>query len=102
MIITQENIIKQLSEKENINTATIRRLFKGAENIIFEYLSTTSPSEDIIVKFITGVNFERKYIETKNYSKGMFQNINCPEHVKIKANLSKYYIRQVNKKLFTT
>ena len=39
-------------------------------------------------------------MKKKKYSKGMFQNIDCPEHVNVKACLSKYYNGQVNQCLF--
>ena len=100
MIITQDKLIKQISEKENINAATIRQIMKSTENIIFECFTSTKPSETIVIKLLNGISIERKYIQQKNYSKGMFQNISCPEHINIKANASKYYAGQINQKLF--
>ena len=100
MNITQDALIKQIADKENINVATVRKLFKSAEDIVFDYLSSTAPSEEINIKLLNGINIKRKYIEEKKYSKGMFQNIDCPEHVNIKISLSKYYNGQVNQKLF--
>lgn len=100
MIITQENLIKQIADKEDINVATVRTIFKSAENIIFDYLSSITPSEEINIKLLNGINIKRKYIKKKKYSKGMFQNIECPDHVNVKACLSKYYNGQVNQYLF--
>jgi hypothetical protein len=98
--ITQDTLIKQIAEKENMNVATIRRLFQSTEDIIFHYLSSTDPSEELTIKLWNGIHIKRKYIKMKKYSKGMFQNIDCPEHVNTKAHLSKYYNRQINQKLF--
>lgn len=100
MIITQDTLIKQIADKEDIDVATVRQIFKSAENIIFDYLSSITPSEEVNIKLFNGFIIKRKYIKKKNYSKGMFQNIDCPEHVSIKACLSKYYNGQVNSKLF--
>ena len=100
MNITQDILIKQIADRERINEATVRRLFKSAEDIVFDCLSSTTPSEEINIKLLNGINIKRKYIEKKNYSKGMFQNIDCPEHVTVKISLSKYYNGQVNQKLF--
>ncbi len=100
MNITQDALIKQIADREKINAATVRRLFKSAEDIVFDCLSTTAPSEEVTIKLLSGINIKRKYIEKKHYSKGMFQNIDCPEHVTIKISLSKYYNGQVNQKLF--
>lgn len=100
MNITQDALMKQIADKENMNIATVRKLFKSAEDIVFDYLSSTVPSEEVNIKLLNGINIKRKYIEKKKYSKGMFQNITCPEHVNIKISLSKYYNGQVNQKLF--
>lgn len=100
MIITQETLIKQIADKEDVSVATVREIFKSAENIIFDHLSSTTPSENIIIKILNGISLERKFIPKKNYSKGMFQNIDCLEHVNVKANSSTYYSKKVNDELF--
>lgn len=100
MIITQESLFRQIADKENLDVATVRKVFKSAEDIIFDHLSSTAPSEDIIVKLFKGISLERKYIKKKKYSKGMFQNVNSGEHIRVKANSSKYYSKKVNDKLF--
>lgn len=48
MIVTQENLVKQIAEKENMNTATVHNVFKSAENIIFACLSSTTPLENTV------------------------------------------------------
>lgn len=92
--------MKQIADKEDINVATVRKLFKSAEDIIFDYLSSITPSEELTIKLFNGISIKRKYIKKRIYSKGMFKNINCPEHVNIKGYLSKYYNDQVNQSLF--
>lgn len=101
LIITQDTLIKQIADKEDINVATVRNIFKSAEDIIFDYLSSTTPSENMIVKILNGISLERKYIPKKKYSKGMFQNLDCPEHVNVKANSSTYYSKKINDELFS-
>lgn len=100
MNVTQDVLINQIATKEDIDVATVRKILKSAENIIFDYLSSINPSEEVNIKLFNGININRKYIKGKKYSKGMFQNINCPEHVNVKACLSKYYNGQVNQYLF--
>lgn len=100
MNVTQNVLINQIAEKEDIDVATVRKILKTTENIIFDYLSSITPSEEINIKLFNGFNIKRKYTKNKKYSKGMFQNIDCPEHVNVKAYLSKYYIGQVNQCLF--
>lgn len=93
-------LIKQIADSEDINLATVRKIFKAAEDIIFDCLSSTIPSEEVNIKLFSGISIKRSYVEEKKYSKGMFQNINCPAHVNAKACLSKYYNGQINQKLF--
>lgn len=100
MNVTQDILINQIAAKEDIDVATVRKILKSAENIIFDYLSSITPSEEVNIRLFNGLNIKRKYIKKKKYSKGMFQNINCPEHVNTKACLSKYYNGQVNQYLF--
>lgn len=100
MNITQDILINQIATKEDIDVATVRKILKSAENIVFDYLSSITPSEDVNIKLLNGINIKRKYIKKKKYSKGMFQNIDCPDHVNVKACLSKYYNGQVNQSLF--
>lgn len=100
MNITQDTIINQIATKEDIDVATVRKILKATENMIFDYLSSITPSEDISIKLLNGINIKRKYIKKKKYSKGMFQNIECPDHVNVKVCLSKYYNGQVNQRLF--
>lgn len=100
MNITQDTLINQIATKEDINVATVRQIIKSAENIVFDYLSSITPSEEVNIKLFNGFNIKRKYIKKKKYSKGMFQNIDCPDHVTVKAGISKYYNGQVNQQLF--
>lgn len=100
MIITQDTLIRQIVEKEDSDLATVRNILKSTEELIFELLSSTDPSENLVIKLLNGLSIERKYIEKKEYSKGLFQNITCQSHVNAKANLSKYYNKRLNEKLF--
>ncbi len=102
MNITQDTLIQQIADREKLPAATVRKLFQSAEDIIFDYLSSTAPSEEITIKLFSGISIKRTYLKEKKYSRGMFQNIDCPEHVAVKAASSKYYNRQVNQKLFHT
>lgn len=100
MTVTQENIIKKIADREDMNVATVRQIFKTAENIIFDYLSSSSPTEKIDIKIFNGISIGRNYISRKSYTKGMFEDLDCPEHVKLKPSVSKYYNNRVNEKLF--
>lgn len=100
-MITQDTLIRQIAEWENMNPAAVRKVFRAAEDLLFFHLSSVAPTEQLTIRILNGISLERKYIEKKHYSKGMFQELDCPEHVIVKANLSSYYSRRVNGKLFS-
>ncbi len=100
MIITQDSLIRQIADREHVNADTVRDIFKSAEEIVFECLSSTAPSEHIVIRLFHGLNLERNYVDRKKYSKGMFQNLDCPAHVNVKAACSRYYSRKVNERLY--
>lgn len=99
MVITQDNLIRQIADREDIDVATVRDIFETAENVIFDHLSSTAPSENIVIKILSGFNVERNFIKKKKYNKGMFENIECPDRVKVKASSSKYFTKRVNEEL---
>lgn len=100
VMITQDFLIRQIAATEEIDVETVRQIFAAIEEIVFFHLSSAEPSEQLNIKLWNGLHIERKYVERKSYTKGMFQNIDCREHVQVKAKLSKYYNGEVNKKLF--
>ena len=65
MTLTQEELINQIANKEDISVATVRNIFKSAEKIIFDYLSSTKPSENKSVKLLDGLSLECNYIPGK-------------------------------------
>lgn len=95
MIITQENLIKQIANKEAINVTTVQQIFKSAENIIFDYLSSTTPSENTIVKLLDGLSLECNYIPKKEIH--TYDTIVCQPRIWTKPKITRYYNRKLNR-----
>lgn len=94
MIITQDNLIKQIAEKEDINVATVREIFKSAEDIIFDHLSSTTPSENTIIKLLDGLSLECNYIPEKEIH--TYDDIVCKPRIWSKPKITRYYNRKLN------
>lgn len=94
MIITQENLVKQIAEKEDINVATVRDIFKSAEDIIFDYLSSTTPSENTVIKLLDGLSLECSYIPEKEIH--TYDDITCKPRIWSKPKITRYYNRKLN------
>ncbi len=94
MTLTQEELIKQIAEKEDINVDTVRKIFKSAENIIFDYLSSTTPSENRIIKLMDGLSLECNHIPEKEIH--TYDNIICKPRIRAKPKITRYYNRKIN------
>lgn len=95
MIITQENLVTQIADQEGMNTATVRKIFKSAENIIFNRLSSTTSSESTIIKLIDGLSLECNYIPEKQIH--TFADIVCEPRIWVKPKVTRYYNRKLNR-----
>ncbi len=96
MTITQEMLIQSIAEATRIDAALVKKIFKAAEAIIFDYLTTTTPSEAILIRIFTGLYLESTYIPGTSFSKGMFRDKTCSSKIKIKPSVSRYYRRKLN------
>lgn len=94
MIITQDNLIKQIADKEDINVATVRKIFKSAEDIIFDHLSSTTPSENTIIKLLDGLSLECNYVPEKEIH--TYDDIVCKPRIWSKPKITRYYNRKLN------
>ena len=94
MIITQDILIKQIADKEDINVATVREIFKSAEDIIFDHLSSTTPSENTIIKLLDGLSLECNYVPEKEIH--TYDDIICKPRIWSKPKITRYYNRKLN------
>ena len=94
MIITQDTLIKQIADKEDINVETVREIFKSAEDIIFDHLSSTTPSENTIIKLLDGLSLECNYVPEKEIH--TYDDIVCKPRIWSKPKITRYYNRKLN------
>ena len=94
LLITQENLIKQIADKENINTSTVKKVFKATEDIIFDCLSSTTPAENTVIKLMAGLSLECNYIPEKEIH--TYDNILCKPRIWTKPKITRYYNRKLN------
>ena len=94
MTITQENIIKEIASKEDINVAMIRKVVKRMEKCVFAYLSSTTPTENTVVKLLDGLSLECEYIPEHEIH--TYENIKCEPKIWAKPKITRYYNRKLN------
>ena len=94
MIVTQEDIIRQTAKREDIKVSSVRNIFKTAENIVFDYLSSTTPTENTLVKILDGLSLECNYIPERNIH--TYDDIKCESRIWAKPKVTRYYNRKLN------
>ena len=95
MTVTQEDLVNQIATKEDIDVATVRNVFKSAEDIIFDYLSSTSPSECVVLKPFRGMSLEGKYIPERIIHN--YDNIVSKARIRVRSKVTRYYNKKINK-----
>lgn len=95
LIITQNELIKTIASKEDINVATVRDVFKTAEEVIFDYLSSTTQSEKTIVKVLDGLSLECDFIPEKTIH--TYDKITCKSRIWTKPKVTRHYNRKLNR-----
>ena len=94
MILTQDDLIKRIAKREDINVAMVRKVFKTAEKIIFDHLSSTTPSETNTIKPFDGLSIECKYIPEKEIH--TYDDILVNEKIWAKPKITRHYNRKLN------
>ena len=94
MIVTQEKLVKQIANIEDIDVATVRKIFESAEKIIFDYLSSTTSSENMTVKLMDGLSLECNYLPEKEIH--TYDDIVCKPRIWTKPKITRYYNRKLN------
>ena len=74
--------------------AIVRKVFKCAEKIIFDHLSSTTPSEKMNVKPLDGLNIECQYVPEKKVFG--FGNFVAEDRIKAKPKITRHYNRKLN------
>lgn len=95
LIVTQENLLKQIASREDIDVETVRKIFRSAEKIIFDCLSSTTSSEPISVKLMDGFSLECNYIPEKEIH--TYDDIICKPRIWAKPKITRYYNRKLNR-----
>ena len=94
MILTQDDLIKRIAKREDINVAMVRKVMKSTEKIIFDHLSSATPSENMIVKPLDGLSIECNYVPSKEIFG--FDNFIANDRIKAKPRITRHYNRKLN------
>ena len=102
MIITQDDLIKTIAQREDIAVSTVRAVFNAAENTIFGHLSSTTPTQPVTIKLLNGLRINGIYVPSKMVDKGMYHNEKSNPQVRAKAYITQHYNRKLNGQISTS
>lgn len=94
LTLTQDDLIKQIAKMEDINQAIVRKVFNAADKIIFDHLSSTTPSESMTAKLFKGISLECKYVPEREMH--TFADIVSGEKIWVKPKVTRYYNKKLN------
>lgn len=94
LTLSQNDLIKQIAKREDINMAIVRKVLKATEKIIFDHLSSTTPSENMVVKPLKGLTIECKYIPQKEMH--TYKNLKIKDKIWAKPKITRHYNRTLN------
>lgn len=95
MTITQEELIRQIAQKENIDAITVRSIFRSAEHLIFQHLSSATPDENVVIKVLNGLSLECNYMHEREIHR--YDDIKCSARIWTKPKITRYYNRKLNR-----
>lgn len=61
MVVSKEQLIKNIADREGIDVASVRDVIAGMENLVYAYLSSATPTENITVKPLKGLSITSVY-----------------------------------------
>ncbi len=94
LIVTQEKLVKQIADKADINEASVRKMFETAEELIFGCLSSTTASEQTVIKLMDGLSLECRYVPEKKIH--TYDTIVCKPKIWVRPKITRYYNRKLN------
>ena len=102
--ITHEELLIELAQEceiHRINYATVKIVMEKLDELLFYKLAgCKDEKEDLQIKALNGITINRKYVPEQEMGKGMFKGNIIKEHYNVKANVSDYYNKQLNKYAF--
>ena len=94
LTITQDMLIKDIAASEDIDVATIRRIFTALEQTLILRLSSTTQSESTIIKVLNGLSIECNYIPERTIHR--YEDITCKARIHARPKLTRYFNRKLN------
>ena len=96
MIITKLDFYKIIAKKENISQEMIKKIFRSAEDILFDELSSVNDCEIKKIYIMDGLSVESKIVNKKERNLPNGIKVQNEPTVKITPKVTRWYKEKIN------
>ena len=95
---TKDMLIKQVARKSKLTIEQVKEAVYLLEDEVFEVLSTTSEDKDVSVRLFEGITIDATFVPGKTKVNNLTgKEIEVAGKIKPKANITRYYVSNLNK-----
>lgn len=96
MTITKLDFYKMIAKKENISQEIIKKIFRSAENIMFQELSSVNDGETNKIHIMDGLSVESKIVNKKERNLPNGIKVQNEPTIKITPKVTRWYKEKIN------
>lgn len=97
IIITKENLIKDVAKQTNKHINDIRDVYNTFEKTIFDILSSVDVNGDITIKLFEGISLDGTYVSEKTKKNNLTGELSFVKgKIKPKFNITRSYREKLN------
>ena len=98
IVITKENLIKDIAKQTNIKMSDVKIIYNALENDIFDILSSVDVNGDISIRLFEGISLDGIYVPEKTKQNNLTGKLNfVKSKIKPKFNITRSYCEKLNK-----
>lgn len=95
MVITREDLIKRVAQSQKIPASTIRKVLNAVEDNVVECLSSTTSTEEIVIKLFSGLHIVARHEVPQ--MKGCLRDIEATPKIRLRGEIKRSFTDRVNK-----
>lgn len=97
IVITKENLIRDISRQTNKNIGDVKEVYNVLEKTIFDILSSVEVNGDISIRLFEGISLDGIYVSEKTKKNNLTGELNLVESkIKPKFNITRSYCEKLN------
>lgn len=96
MYISKDDLIREVAKYGGVKISTVRTCFNALEDVLLEYLSSASPTKDIKIKVVNGLDIESKYVRNIHTENPKTKEKMITNKIRVKSKITQHFTRKIN------